>query len=404
MYTVKLSVIIVNYNVKYFLEQCLLSLEQAAMGVEHEVIVVDNASDDGSTEYITSRFPKIKWIASAENLGFSRANNLAFTHARGEYVLMLNPDTIVTREAVGGCVAFMDENPDVGATGVKMINKDGGFALESRRGIVTPWVGLCKATGLSKKYPKSRLFGHYYMSYLPEDEPNPIEMVSGAFMFLRHSKLKEVGFIDEKFFMYWEDSDLSYRILKTGAKNYYLPYNILHYKGESSVKSKLKYRYWLYSSLQIFFKKHNPLYHILSYIPLKLVALIIKFRIHCVNPLFLGKNWDTRRIESEQRFIVLGSKSAHAEIEALLKNNGVGKGHKFIEVTESELRAGRVRVSNSGEYNHILFDASSITYDTMIKTLQNLKGQSLKIATYSPKTKVLITDGVVYNHQGVMEN
>ncbi len=399
----KLSIIIVNYNVKYFLEQCLCSVERAIAGIDAEVIVAGNDSQDGSEEYIVPRFPNVKWIANKENLGFSRANNIAFTHAKGEYVLMLNPDTIVTREAIDKCLCFMDENPGAGAVGVKMINKDGKFALESRRGIVTPWVSICKAAGLNKRFPKSRLFGHYYMSYLPEDEINEIEMVSGAFMFLRRSKLDEIGFLDEKFFMYWEDSDLSYRILKSGAKNYYLPNPILHYKGESSVKSILKYRYWLYFSLLIFFKKHNPIYYILSYIPLKLVVLLLKFRIHFINPLVLGKEWDVRKVEPEQNFIIVGQKSTYDEVIELFKKNNIERTCTFVEATDETLCNGDVSIKNSDNYNHILFDASYISYDTMIKTLANLKDEGLRIATYSAETKVLITDGFIYNSNGVVE-
>lgn len=399
----KLSIIIVNYNVKYFLEQCLCSVEKAIAGIDAEVIVVDNDSQDGSKEYLIPRFPNVKWIANEENLGFSRANNIAFAHAKGEYVLMLNPDTIVTSEAIVKSVSFMDENPDVGAAGVKMLNKDGKFALESRRGIVTPWVSICKAAGLNKRFPKSRLFGHYYMSYLPEDEINEIEMVSGAFMFLRRSKLDEIGFLDEQFFMYWEDSDLSYRILKSGAKNVYLPYPILHYKGESSVKSILKYRYWLYFSLLIFFKKHNPLYYALSYIPLKLVVLLLKFRIHCMNPLILGKEWDARRVEPEQSFVIVGRKSTYDEVVELFKKNNIERACTFVEASDEALRNGDIKIKNTENYNHILFDASYISYDTMIKTLDELKGEGLRIATYSPKTKVLITDGFIYNSNGVVE-
>lgn len=399
----KLSIIIVNYNVKYFLEQCLCSVEKAIAGIDAEVIVVDNDSQDGSKEYLIPRFPNVKWIANEENLGFSRANNIAFAHAKGEYVLMLNPDTIVTSEAIVKSVSFMDENPDVGAAGVKMLNKDGKFALESRRGIVTPWVSICKAAGLNKRFPKSRLFGHYYMSYLPEDEINEIEMVSGAFMFLRRSKLDEIGFLDEQFFMYWEDSDLSYRILKSGAKNVYLPYPILHYKGESSVKSILKYRYWLYFSLLIFFKKHNPLYYVLSYISLKLVVLLLKFRIHCMNPLILGKEWDARRVEPEQSFVIVGRKSTYDEVVELFKKNNIERACTFVEASDEALRNGDIKIKNTENYNHILFDASYISYDTMIKTLDELKGEGLRIATYSPKTKVLITDGFIYNSNGVVE-
>ena len=399
----KLSIIIVNYNVKYFLEQCLCSVEKAIAGIDAEVIVVDNDSQDGSKEYLTPRFPNVKWVANEENLGFSRANNIAFAHAKGEYVLMLNPDTIVTSEAIVKSVSFMDENPAVGAVGVKMLNKDGKFALESRRGIVTPWVSICKAAGLNKRFPKSRLFGHYYMSYLPEDEINEIEMVSGAFMFLRRSKLDEIGFLDEKFFMYWEDSDLSYRILKSGAKNVYLPYPILHYKGESSVKSILKYRYWLYFSLLIFFKKHNPVYYVLSYIPLKIVVLLLKFRIHFMNPLILGKEWDVRKVEPEQSFIIVGKKSTYDEVVELFRKNNIERACTFVEASDEALRNGDVKIKNTNNYNHILFDASYISYDTMIKTLDELKSEGLRIATYSVKTKVLITDGFIYNSDGVVE-
>ncbi len=397
----KLTVVIISYNVKYFLEQCLNSLEQAARNIDHEIIVVDNASDDGSTEYLTTRFPKVKWIASDVNHGFSRANNIAFKQAKGKYILMLNPDTIVTREALEGCLNFMEKHPEAGASGVKMLNKDGNFALESRRGIVTPWVSICKATGLSKRFANSRTFGHYYMSYLPEDETNPIEMVSGAFMFLRRSTLDKVGHLDEQFFMYWEDSDLSFRILKSGAKNYYLPHPILHYKGESSIKSKLKYRYWLYYSLQLFFRKHNFFYYILSYLPLKLTVSLLKFRIHCINPLFLGKEWETRKTEPNKKFIVIAPQESRDEIEKLLKNNSMPEGHMYMSASEEELQKGSIKIEEKG-YNHILFDTAYYTYDSILSFMQKIKGKNLKIATYSTTTKILITDGAIYSNDGLI--
>ena len=291
----KLSVVIVNYNVKYYLEQCLRSLQRAIAGVDGEIIVVDNASEDGSLKYLKPRFPEVVWIECKENGGFSHGNNIGFNKAKGEYILMLNPDTIVTCDSIKKSIEFMDTHQEAGAAGVKMINKDGTFAMESRRGIVKPWVAFCKATGLCRRYPKSRLFGHYYMSYLDIEEINPIEMVSGAFMLLRRNTLQRIGTLDEQFFMYWEDSDLSYRILKSGEKNYYLPYTIFHYKGESSVKSKLRYRYWLYSSLQTFFKKHFPLYHILFYVPIKIAVAILKFRIYDAYPMIYGDNWETTK-------------------------------------------------------------------------------------------------------------
>lgn len=392
----KLSVVIVNYNVKYYLEQCLRALLRAAEGVDCEILVVDNASEDGSMQYLKPRFPRVTWIECKENGGFSHGNNIGFSHARGEYILMLNPDTIVTKDAIHGCIKFMDEHPEAGAAGVKMINKDGTFAMESRRGIVKPWVAFCKATGLCRRYPKSRLFGHYYMSYLDTEEANPIEMVSGAFMFLRHETLDRIGTLDEQFFMYWEDSDLSYRILKSGEKNYYLPYTIFHYKGESSVKSKLRYRYWLYSSLQIFFKKHFPLYNILFYIPLQLSVAVLKFRIHHAYPIVYGKNWEEYN-EPPKRFIVIGSQQACDEIKEICSRNNLTADNLYLPTTEAETTDGHLTIKNIEGYTHVLYDAESYSYDTMLQLLQKTPGNTLRLATYSTATGKLITEDTIYS-------
>ncbi|MBQ7362015.1 MAG: glycosyltransferase family 2 protein [Bacteroidaceae bacterium] len=392
----KLSVVIVNYNVKYYLEQCLRSLQRAIAGVDGEIIVVDNASEDGSLKYLKPRFPEVVWIECKENGGFSHGNNIGFNKAKGEYILMLNPDTIVTCDSIKKSIEFMDTHPKAGAAGVKMINKDGTFAMESRRGIVKPWVAFCKATGLCRRYPKSRLFGHYYMSYLDIEEINPIEMVSGAFMLLRRNTLQRIGTLDEQFFMYWEDSDLSYRILKSGEKNYYLPYTIFHYKGESSVKSKLRYRYWLYSSLQTFFKKHFPLYHILFYVPIKIAVAILKFRIHHAYPMIYGDNWDNYK-EPDKRFIVFGSEKACTEIKDILAKNKLGYNHMFVTATEQDNPTGHITLSNVNRYTHILYDAESYSYDTMLRLLQQTPGNTLRLATYSTQTGNLITEDAIYS-------
>ena len=394
----KLSIVIVNYNVKYYLEQCLRSVDKAAVNIAHEILVVDNASEDGSMEYLKPRFPHIIWIESKVNGGFSHANNIGFGRASGEYVLMLNPDTIMTREALEGCVAFMDAHPEAGAAGVKMINKDGTFAMESRRGIVKPWVAFCKATGLCRRYPKSRLFGHYYMSYLDTEEINPIEMISGACMFLRRETLERVGMLDEDFFMYWEDSDLSYRILKSGEKNYYLPYTIFHYKGESSVKSRLRYRYWLYSSLEIFFKKHFPLYHILFYVPLRVSVALLKFSIHHANPIIYGKDWESYQ-EPPKRFLVLGSAEACERITSVCNANGLDCEHSYIVATEKDTPDGHLSVKNIKGYTHVLYDVDSYSYDTILRLLQQTPGNTLRLATYSTVTGNLITEDAIYNLQ-----
>ena len=252
----KLSIVIVSYNVKYHLEQCLRSVARALEGLEAEVWVVDNASTDGSVAYLSERFPDVRFIANPENVGFARANNQAIRQATGQYVLLLNPDTLVAEQTLRGCVEFLDSHPRVGAVGVKMLNPDGTFAPESRRGLPTPFTSFCKMSGLTDLFPRSRVFGRYYMQYLDRNEAASIEVISGAFNMLRQEALRQVGLLDEDFFMYGEDIDLSYRLLKCGWENYYLPLPILHYKGESSVKTSFRYVSVFYNAMFIFYNKH----------------------------------------------------------------------------------------------------------------------------------------------------
>ena len=237
----KLSVIIVSYKVRFYIEQSLRSLLRAVDGIDTEIFVVDNHSDDGSVEFISERFPDVNVIDSSRNLGFSRANNLAMRQCEGEYILLLNPDTIVAETTIRDVLNFMDTHPKAGGAGVMMLKDNGEKAMESRRGIPTPMTSFYKMSGLCGRYPMSHRFGHYYMSYLPWDKPERIEIVSGAFFMLRHAAINKVGMLDEDFFMYGEDIDLSYRLLKGGYENWYIPAPILHYKGESTHKSSFRY-------------------------------------------------------------------------------------------------------------------------------------------------------------------
>jgi GT2 family glycosyltransferase/lipopolysaccharide/colanic/teichoic acid biosynthesis glycosyltransferase len=253
----KLSVVIVNYNVKYFLEQCLYSVFKAIQGIEAEVFVVDNNSVDGSCQMIRDKFSWVKLIANTENVGFSRANNQAIRISTGEYVLLLNPDTIVQEDSFKKCIDFMDSHSDAGALGVKMIDGKGNFLPESKRAVPTPWVAFYKIFGLSKLFPRSRKFGRYHLGYLDKDEIHEVEILSGAFMFIRRKVLDEIGLLDESFFMYGEDIDLSYRIIKAGYKNFYFPEtSIIHYKGESTKKGSLNYVILFYNAMIIFTEKH----------------------------------------------------------------------------------------------------------------------------------------------------
>lgn len=253
----KLSVIIVNYNVRAYLEQCLRTVFEALKGIDGEVFVVDNQSTDGSVEMVRNKFPQVRLIANQENVGFSRANNQAIRESAAEYVLLLNPDTVVGEDVFRKVVAFMDAHPKAGGLGVKMIDGTGQFLPESKRGLPTPAVAFYKIIGLTRLFPRSKVFGRYHLGHLPENEAAPIEILSGACMFLRKRTLDQVGLLDESFFMYGEDIDLSYRITLGGYENWYFPdARIIHYKGESTKKSSVNYVFVFYNAMAIFAKKH----------------------------------------------------------------------------------------------------------------------------------------------------
>ena len=257
----KLSVIIVSYNVRRFVEQCLDSVQKASEGIDTEVFVVDNDSADDTVEVIGSRYPWVHLIANGENLGFARANNIAIRQAQGEYVLLLNPDTIVAEPTLREAVNFMDAHPQAGGLGVRMHNADGTLAPESRRAIPTPWVSFCKMLGFSRRY---------YMSHLSWDEPGRIEVISGAFCLLRRKGLDQIGLLDEDFFMYGEDIDLSFRLLKGGWENWYIPADIVHFKGESTQKSTFRYVHVFYQAMLIFFRKHYSHLSVFYTVPIKM--------------------------------------------------------------------------------------------------------------------------------------
>lgn len=253
----KLSIVIVSYNVRYFLEQTLLSVQEAIKGIEAEVFVVDNASADDSVDLVREKFPEVICIANTDNVGFSKANNQAIRQAKGEYILLLNPDTVVEPQTFSKCLAFMDQHPKAGGLGVKMVDGSGRFLPESKRGLPLPWVAFYKVFGLARLFPKSKRFGRYHLTFLNPDETHEVDILSGAFMFLRKATLDTTGLLDESFFMYGEDIDLSYRIQKAGYQNYYFPETrIIHYKGESTKKSSVNYVLVFYRAMMLFANKH----------------------------------------------------------------------------------------------------------------------------------------------------
>jgi GT2 family glycosyltransferase len=290
----KLSVIIVNYNVKYLLEQCLLSVFESNRSFDMEVIVADNNSTDGSVAYLRSRFPEAIFIENKDNPGFSKANNQAYRLTKGEYVLLLNPDTLLGENVLANVCDFMDTHPEAGAVGVKMLNGSGKFLTESKRGFPTPWASFCKTFGLAKLFPQTRLFGRYNLKYLNENEIHQVDILAGAFMLIRRATCEKTGLLDESFFMYGEDIDLSYRITACGYKNYYLPCPIIHYKGESMNKNDVKYVRIFYGAMYIFFKKHYPHYS-------KLYSLFIKAGIYMRAAIAAVKRIITKAVKPKKR-------------------------------------------------------------------------------------------------------
>ncbi len=253
----ELSVIIVNYNVRYFLEQCLHSVTKASENIECEVFVVDNNSADGSCSMVSNIFPEVRLLRNHDNRGYSAANNQALKLASGRYILLLNPDTIVEEDTFRKCIAFMDDHPDAGAAGVRMIDGKGKILPESKRALPTPGTAFFKAFGLSYIFPRSRLFNRYYLGHLDTLTTTRADVISGAFMLLRHEAVTKTGLLDEDFFMYGEDIDYSYRLKKAGFNNYYYPdIKIIHYKGESTKRENLNALVYFYKAMRIFVKKH----------------------------------------------------------------------------------------------------------------------------------------------------
>ena len=253
-----LSVIIVNFNVKYFLEQCLHSVQIAVLNIDAQIIVIDNDSNDGSKEFFTDKFPNVHFIWNKENVGFSKANNIGLAQATGKFILFLNPDTIVAEDCFDKCLAFFKMHQNIGALGIRMIDGGGKFLKESKRGFPSLFPSLFKLFALAAILPNSKIFARYYLGNLSEYQNHTVDVLSGAFMLIEKKVLDKVGGFDEDFFMYGEDIDLSYRIQNAGFKNYYFAEStIIHFKGESTKKGNLKYVQLFYGAMNLFLKKHN---------------------------------------------------------------------------------------------------------------------------------------------------
>ena len=380
----KISVVIVNYNVKYYVGQCIDSVRRALQGIDSEIIVVDNHSRDGSVDYL-SKIEGVRIIESGHNLGFSKANNIAIRQSTAEYVLMLNPDTIVAEDAIRMIIDFADSHPQAGGIGVRMHNDWGTTARESRRGLPSPMTSFYKMIGLSKRLPQHRKYGRYYMGWLPWDSPSRIEVVSGACFLVRRKALDEVGLMDEDYFMYGEDIDLSYRLLKGGWENWFVPADIIHYKGESTQKTSFNYVHVFYNAMLIFMRKHYSHLSWLIIWPLQiavyfiaLLALMATLFDRMKKSLGFGGRY---KIEFPVLYLE-GSNTMKEKCRAI----AMRKGLSVIDSLDDCKQNIVVRV----------FDPSDMSYADIIKHMSESANNRVRLGLYHNDKDIIITQMEVY--------
>lgn len=384
------SVIIVSYKVRYYIEQCLNSVLRSV--ADAQVLVVDNNSDDGSVEYLRECFPQAEIIANDFNAGFGKANNMALVKATGRYVLFLNPDTVVAERTIPGCVEYMDAHPEVGAVGVRMQYGNGRFALESRRSLPTPSVSFWHMTGLGKLFPKSKVFAKYHRTFLDKDSECPIDVVSGAYMFVRKEALDKVGGFDEAFFMYGEDIDLSYRILQAGYQNRYLPLPIVHYKGESTTKTSYRYAKVFYDAMLIFFDKHFKRYS-------RLFALLVRIVVGCRKiGTYIGQNLHARSLrlaDFTENCLYVGRKETFADVERMISGSTYLRNPQFVEGADDAGSALEGRIDTG--VKAVVFDTDAFSYDAILYWMYSRaqEGKRYTMGLYSAKTGHLITEDEV---------
>lgn len=402
----KLSIIIVNYNVKYYLDQCLRSVVKSIQvmqaedsGWDAEVIVVDNHSSDGSIEYLSKRYPRerypmVRFVGSMHNLGFARANNIAIRQSEGEYVLLLNPDTILGEHVLLESVRLLDSQVDAGAVGVRMLNAKGVRAMESRRGLPTPLVAFYKMMGFCNRWPEHRVFGRYYMGYLPWDKVCQIEVVSGAYCMLRREAIDKVGLLDEDFFMYGEDIDLSYRILKGGYHNYYLPVSILHYKGESTEKSSFRYVHVFYEAMLIFFRKHYSGMSFLLSVPIK-AAIYAKASVALLKMVSermrKSLGFFTPRKEVNHTYLFVGSQSMLQACRSIALGRALDAHYLKSDCFDPRHLDGA---------DVVVFDADAMDYEQMLRIMEQeqVGKERVSLGTYSQAIgKIITADEILGN-------
>ncbi|MDD3004564.1 glycosyltransferase family 2 protein [Flavobacterium sp.] len=357
----QLSVIILNYNVRYFLEHCIKSVQKALQNIDAEIIVVDNNSSDDSCEMVKKLFPEVILIANQENLGFPKGNNIGVQQAKGEYICILNPDTVVAEDTFEKILIFAPKKSNLGIVGCKLIDGKGNFLPESKRGIPTPWVAVTKIFNL---YKISNVFGKYYAQHLTQDQTGKVDILVGAFMVMKRDLYTAVGGFDEKCFMYSDDIDLSYMVLKTGKSNYYFhETTVIHYKGESTIRDE-KYMKRFQEAMQFFYKKHFKRSFVFDYL-MKIGAFMFSL---------IKKNQGSSSSQIVDEYVVFTKENRQFEFP-----------------TQTKILDSFSQFSNNSNVNiEIIFDTHSFTFKEIITFMNTHKSVNLTFKNYIPDSKYLI--------------
>ncbi|WPR71288.1 glycosyltransferase family 2 protein [Flavobacterium sp. NG2] len=370
----QLSVIILNYNVRYFLELCVSSVQEALNGIDAEILVVDNNSTDDSCKMMKTRFPNVKLIENKENSGFPKGNNIGVAEAKGKYICILNPDTVVAEDTFVKVLAFAERQKNLGIVGVKLIDGSGNFLPESKRGIPTPWVAFTKITALYKLFPKTVLFDSYYAGHLSENQTGKVEILVGAFMVMERQLYLDVGGFDEDCFMYSDDIDLSYMALQKGKTNYYFhDTTVIHYKGESTIKDGT-YMKRFQEAMNFFYKKHFKVSFLFS------VFMKIGIVFFSLVKMVQGKSL----VQKEKEHFVLYSKnkSLVQKIETALRKKVV-----FHDLNTEKMVFSSLTTESPVE---ILLDANSIPFKDSIAFMERIKNKRFTFKILSKNNGFLI--------------
>jgi GT2 family glycosyltransferase len=379
----QLSVIIINYNVKYFLEQCLLSVLKAIKNIDGEIIVIDNNSSDGSFELFKNSFPSVTFLWNTINAGFAKANNQALKIAKGDYILFLNPDTIIAEDCLEKSIDFIRSHNNEVALGIKMVDGSGHFLKESKRAFPSPITSFYKLSGLSKLFPHSKTFAKYHLGYLSVNNNNEVDVLAGAFMMIPKKILEKTGGFDEQFFMYGEDIDLSYRIQEAGFKNFYFAESsIIHFKGESTKKESVNYVKMFYKAMSIFVKKHYGSKKAGLYSFFLHTAIFLRGSLSVISKTgkkFLDIKATDRFINKPTKVVIAASESEFAEAKKLLQMAAADKLVLGRIETDNILSANTIasfrdliNVFTFSDADEIIFCQGQLSFKQIISAMQKV--------------------------------